>query len=385
MGRGLAIAIVMSSVCATSSCASDEARVPASSPPAAAFENVVYADLAGDERHVWALVAGRDGDAEGLGMRVFERTNEDDWRALPPIPWTTQGRGGFSIAAWRGQPCVAVPAGGMDARSVIACMMRGRWRSISERSPVDHASIGRLTAHEGSLFTIATRSAARQGRTAHAVYRWSRGRWQQIGRPLHARAGIPALGTTGGGTVAPDVLLENSGVGPATRVVYRFSAGRWAAVGKSIEDVAEGPNVSGPVSDAGTTWAAVTEARRMPWRFSVMHRSSDSGRWHRRTLNVGSGNAQGAVYPAGAGVWAVWVESLPRSQNAAFPFSEKIWAARVDRDQSAPIRLHAGPSVGPGNFTIVDGAGTTWVLYMTTTTSHGMQIHVRPLLDRTAG
>ncbi|MGB7157060.1 MAG: hypothetical protein WBD40_03275 [Tepidisphaeraceae bacterium] len=379
----VALASVLIAASVTSSCGTGGAEAQDSTAsPTDAFKNTVYADMAGDERHLWVLVAGHDLDDTPNGMRVYERNvDQRDWRELPPIPWTTLGRGSFAIAGWRGRPCVTVPRSDPRSGDVMMCLFNDEWRSITDDSPLDHQTIDQLTAYDDALFAITTSSQNGTRRTSHAIYRWDRERWQRLGAPVQAQSGIAALGQTGSGGLAPDLLIESTGGRPASRAIYRLSGGTWKAVGDRIEDASIGPNVSGPVTRAGTTWVAVTEANRTPWRFSVLRRTSSSGRWHRRALNISRGNAQGAVYPGHAGTWAIWVESLPRNSRAV-PFSERIWAARLDTAGSRPISLHSGLSIGPGDITISDGAGGTWALYMTTTPSHGLRAVVRALPGR---
>jgi hypothetical protein len=262
----------------------------------------------------------------------------------------------------------------------VHCLSDGRWQSISAGSTIDRHAIGQLVSYRDALLTITTRSDPRTRTTVHRVSRWSNGMWRQVGRSFSARSGIVALGRTGTSPLSPDLVVESTGVMPPTREVYRLTEGRWERVGRPINDAAIGPNVSGPVSREGTTWVAVNEADREPWRFSVVSRTRrPTAHWRRRVLNIGRGNAQGAVFPGHGGVWAIWTESLP-TKDAAVPFNERVWAARVDR-RDAAILLHAGPSVGPGDLAVVEGAGATWALSMQTTRNLGMRAHIRRLPD----
>jgi hypothetical protein len=365
---------------ATSSCGAGAGKSLRPAGPAAAFRNVVYADLAGDEDHVWALVAGRDSDERPLGIRVYERKRQSGWRAMRAVPWTTSGRGVFAIAAWRGRPCVAVPHSDAEAGDSILCSSGGRWKSVLDVSALEDETVGSLDSHRGRLLTTTTRTRQGTGSTTHTIRSWTGETWRQIGDPIEVRSGIAALGRTGRHRMAPDVLVETTGATPPTRSIYGFRDGRWTPVGAPIKHATIGPNVSGPVSRFRTTWVAVNEAGLTPWRFSVWRRDSPSGPWRARTLNTGRGNAQGAVYPGNAGVWAIWVESHPR-RSGALPFSERIWAARLDDGDARPVSLHRGPSVGPGDLAVVDGAGATWALYMSTTPSGGMALHIRTLPD----
>lgn len=383
--RGVRLAAVLSVIIAASvtGCGAEQTGAPASESagPIEAFKNSVYADMAGDEHHVWALVAGHDASDAPLGMRIYERARLRGWRELPSVPWTTHARGALAIAGWHGRPCVAVPRRERGSGDAGLCLSSNGWRSISDASAIDGQTIRQLTSYRGALLTIVTRSEQGTRLTNHTIYRWAGQKWRRVGSPIRARSGIPALGRTGEASAAPDLLIESTGAKPPTRTIYRFADGEWTPAVDPIERATIGPNVSGPVTRDGTTWVAVTEASRTPWRFSVLQRrSNETGRWQRRTLNSGRGNAQGGVYPGHSGVWAIWVESLPL-KSGPVPFTEQIWAARLDRDEIRPVSLHSGPSVGPGDLTVVDAAGATWALYMSTTRNQGMRTFVRALPD----
>jgi hypothetical protein len=215
--------------------------------------------------------------------------------------------------------------------------------------------------------------------TRNVVYRWNGQGWSRLGEPVTSRSGIAALGSSSSQSI-PDLLVESTGQQVPARTVYHLKNGHWIRVGATIDGVGIGPNTSGPVHVSGQTWLSVNEANSNPWRAQVFRRVSADGPWSTRTLNVGPGSAQGWVFAAGDSVWAIWIESVPRS-DGPFPFNERIFAERVDETPSRATLLHAGLSVGPGDAVVTAGAGRTWALYMRSTRSQGMQVDVRALAD----
>jgi hypothetical protein len=363
---GLVFAAVVFAACG-------ESGVGASSSPAtdpsAAFRYAVNAGVAGDADHVWALVVGHDRpNDDDLRARIYERGQASRWKELPPIADGVSSDFEVSAAAFDGRPCVGMVRPGQRPESVVLCQGSSAWQDISEGSALERGVLLQLVSgDDGLLALVAPPPSLARKVVDYAVYRWRGTEWSRTGAPLRTAPGIAQLGTSEGKAAIPDLVIETTQKSRTRRTVYSLKQNRWARSGKPITNATMGPTTSGPIVDGTTTLLGVNEANTNPWRFSVYSRSGADEVWRHRALNVGRGHAQGSLYLAGDTVWAAWMESLPR--RGRFPFSERVWVARVNDSLANvdPIEIHSGLSVGPGDLDIVEGAGQSWMAYMTTT------------------
>lgn len=353
--------------------------------PTGAFRYAMSARAAGDAQRLWIHVTGRDrADEERLVPLLFERGRSGGWRRLPRPPVRLDVNGGVSVAAVGGRLCAAYSR---LTGSTVLCFDGERWRRLGgERGPVATKLVAQLAEDDGRLVALAQGECKRRacaGRTLSIAYRWDGAAWRQLGDAIGSSAGIAQLGAPEPGQALEMSITETGNVSGSPRTVYRLADGRWKRFGPPLGGHTIGPSVSGPQQIADTTWLAVNEANRDPWRFSVFSRNGADGRWQQysgRPLNVGRGHAQGAIADVGETLWASWSEERP--QRGRFPFSEHLYAVPLDPAGSAsprPIELRSGRSIGPPDLQVVCGAGRTWSVYQATTSWGGYDTRVREL------
>jgi len=353
--------------------------------PATAFEQAMNADIAGDRNHLWAVVVGRDTRRGAIGARAYEmRSTGGGWRLLPPIDRAVDTTLPVTAVALHGRPCAGMGTGSRSRPSAVVCLDGTSWRDIAAGSPVARAQLIQVVQHDDSLLALVAprgnAAAQRSRRTLHEIYRWNGERWQRLGDRLTSSSGIAQLGASDDAAALPELVIEETGTRPPTRRVYAFHGGRWRQSGTLLDGQTVGPTTSGPITADGRTWLAVNEANVTPWRFSIFSRRGSTGTWREAPggpLNTTSGYAQGALAPADGHIWAIWAEDTP--QPGRFPFTERVFAERVDDRAMPPIRLHSGASIGPGDLRIVSGAGGTWAMYMATAQNGTLHTRIRRL------
>lgn len=370
---------------ALGACGDSRAAAAANDGPAGAFRYAMNVRAAGDEQRLWVHVTGRDSDDdERLVPLVFERGRAGAWRTLPQPPVRLGVNGGVSLAAAGGRPCAAYSR---VSGSTVLCFDGARWRRLGgARDPLAGQLVTQLAEQGGRLLALAQAACRSRGcgarRTLSLVYRWDDRAWRRRGDAIGSAGGIAQLGTPQPGQPLQLSIGETGGVAGSPRTVYRLAGDRWERVGAPLDGLTIGPSVSGPQQVAGTTWLAVNEANRDPWRFSVYARSGAGGAWRQhdgRPLNVGPGHAQGAIADTGSRLWASWSEEQPH--RGRFPFAERLYAAPLDPagGTTRPIELRAGLSIGPPDLQVVCGAGRTWAVYQATTRWGGFDTRVRAL------
>lgn len=387
-----AMLVVGFGACGCGSASAPAAQATTSQVPIeGAFRYAMGLDAAGDANRLWVYLTGRERDDEPLlSQRLFERDRAGSWRELPAPPvqlnvqseaFVTEAGGHLCFAYTRQQAHTGANESG------VACRDGGGWRSHAPQfAPIRDGSVEQLVAYRGAP-TVLVRPACSgrtcaSGGTIDVTYRWSGGRWRQLGRRIASSGGIPAMTAEGSRLLLSLSETGGAAVG-APRTVYELRDGSWRQLGAPLVGRTIGPSVSGPQRVDGRTWIAVNEANRDPWRFSLFSRRGADDAWRQyldRPLNVGSGHAQGAITTAGGRLWATWSEE--RAKPGRFPFWERLYAARIDPDGTArprPIELRAGLSIGPPSMQLVCGAGATWALYLATTSWGGYDPRLRRL------
>ncbi len=366
IARGVALAAVaVAAVASLSGCGAAAERSNAQTSSGAtltaltnaAFQSTVSADLAGDEKHLWALVEGI-----AVGTRSRQYTNAvyewhpAGWRKLPELPEPSDGGYTSAIVAWRSSPCVKYSRAG-NRGEVIRCLRQRRWQTLPRRGALSKRDrIAEMATYDRTLVIRADTRAGVQ------VMQSSGGEWIRVGGLLKTRRA--SLGTEVEGrerrpTIGTFERLP--GRRAIQRVSYVLRRNRWLAQ-EPLRGLSTGPSVSGPLAIASRIYVAHTQVKGSVWPFGVSILTA--GQW--RPVGGGplarsSGASQGIVGYAGGRVWALWQDNVPT--EGGFDTTISVVELR-SLEIGRRTLLWQGLSNGPGSVQVMDAVGQGWMVYM---------------------
>jgi len=328
-----------------------------------AFPDESWAELASDgDDDLWLAVAGyqRNGD---FGLRVFRR-GASDWEELPVPPGQVSQDLPMSIAVPVGigdGPCVGYSTG-LRPSPVVACFREGAWESLGIPAKGQLLQIG---AQDGELVAMIGEQRARTSR--YRLLRNAGEGWTST-PPVSAPPAVARLAIES--PQGPEANFPGIGFATQGRLSQHFVTelrdGRWRRLEPTLQDIATGPLVGGPVLLDKRVLYPVTEADVEPWSFSVQTARIGSNDARPEQLSTGAGNAQGRLDLAGDQVWATWQEHRPRKKGG---FRAAVFAAELtpQGQLDRKVRLWQGVSIGPGSIQVVEFQGRTLALYMRAT------------------
>jgi hypothetical protein len=344
--------------------------------PRDAFPNVLNAQAAGDSHDLWIAATGRGARSEPIRARVFRYASAQEWvPAADPESPVDDGLP-FSLALYRGAPCLGYTSGG---KPIVSCLRGAEWAEpAATADALAGRSLDRLVAAHGDLFILASARSGRQ--VDHRVLRLAGGRWTPVGQPIHSRMGIAWPTAAPGGEL--DLAVAEEVKRRTRRTVYSSAGGRWRMRGRPLSGSAPGPVTSGDVRVGSRVFLPVVEARGAAWPFSVY--TSDGGRWRvagSGPLNVGRGDAQGSIHHIGRRLWAIWQQNAFRDDGR---FDTAVFAAEIGTTTlrvGRPKRLWHGVSIGPGDVQVVGARGRTWALFLRAhdQSADALQVELRPI------
>lgn len=315
-------------------------------------------DVASYRGRLFVTVTGAPRKSE-VRTQVFVRRGSK-WRPISrQFPSTYRAGNNIHFLRFRGfkrlVPCINYMGLKDDVR--FRCRMRGRWKALKVARPLrdmeffaEASSIrGRLTAW---FNTVAPPSSeGDQTKVRIGVLRGKR----IVPRGPAGTFPCRCFGALGRQTMnARDGRVDLAmGALNSTRFVATLGRKGWSR-SKLLP-----PPPASPLSVVGSQMGPVRTAHRLlmpahtisweaPWTFSVFGQERDGG-WSQldgRTLNVGSGNAQGAIAPVGNRVWTLW-EEYPE-EGTDDPTA--VYAAPINRAGTGygrTIKLWSGPAASP--------------------------------------
>jgi hypothetical protein len=367
-GNSQAIGLVLASV-ALFGCARDDTsgaeRAKAAQRPAVQarplpldFDNVYFARLAGSDRSLWELQAGRtQRRRQMLTVKLRSMTKDGRWspsvrlpdRVIEGVPLTLTLRGE--------EPCVT---GSTPQRLFAKCWSHGRWRIHYQKSVRAGTSFVQDAVSINDHLLLLLSAPAKQGARSYELLRLGPRRPDSVAK-ISFR-GSAALSSDG---LHPELVAQDFEGTGVDRRFYTIRNDRWVQSRPPVVGYPAGPQTSGPASADSTTVQAVNVGSGDVWPFRVV--VNHGSRWpevNGGPLNRTPGRAQGAVFAAAGDVWAIWQEHAERPRGM---FDAAVFAARVETTADELVdarRLWSGISIGPGDLAVTEAYGAVWALAM---------------------
>jgi len=325
------------------------------------FEKAYNAHAVGDRARLWVVASG-DPDVDGALSVETLSTDGKQWSRAAGIGRRLDRDAPLSVVMpTPGAPCV----GGTERRRPYAlCREAEQWTDTQLRVRSGERLI-QLFAAGGILHALLSTPGGR-----HRVLVRAAGAWSRLGPALSPKGAI-AKAATGAGAVT--VAVAQGGRRPS-RSVHRLEGGRWRRVGAALQGVGYGPFPGTPSVLGERVLLPVTDAARMPWRFSVF--ALERGRWRASTgvgSRTGAGSAQGTIGLAAGAAWAIWQENRQRGER----FATRMYAQRLGRGARSRL-LWRGTSLGPSDIEVVDALGGAWGLFMPDS-GNGLEVRIASL------
>lgn len=300
-----------------------------------------------------------EGD-EGVRIGFATHDGVGGWRTLESPPFPASEFSATVLGLDGSQPCIGASSA---AGPIVSCFDGQAWSdpvTIDAKGWVFHSmeSIG------GRLYALTANLGS-----AHRV-------WVKSGNQFSAIPGSVKgmIGVLGEDASQPLINTEVSRRGVTKREIWRPSGSKWIKIGSS-DHAGIGPQTRGSIGRGGSTYLSMTDADRMPWKFTVLKGAGRS--WQqvtRKPLNLSrGGSAQGRLAIAAGKVWAVWQESTQR-RDGSF---DSLFAARLVSRPGAPKVLWRGRSVGPGDLDVIRVGDQTWAMYMPARSKRNPSLGIR--------
>jgi hypothetical protein len=319
------------------------------------FSSTTNVHYAGTPTALWAAVLGVRRGGRAYAARVFARGVGEGWSALPAPPGRVGAGVRFQVADNVGSPCLKF----LDERGRprLPCWTGRGWRELRlvgafarGMTPVDMTSVRRRP------------TVLLYDRKKLRVVRWAGRRWVRMGSDLRHSTRRPSFGEANDRT--PTIGFDMSRGRARVRAAYELRRGHW----NHLADVVlhgSGPSQSGPVIDGRVALSAVVNARGNDWPlYAVVADRHAQQIITGHALNEGPGAAQGSVFLADRGAWAIWQQNAQRRDGL---FDTRIILRPIDiAGGSAGLSrlLWSGVSNGPGDLQVLDALGGSWVAYM---------------------